>query len=138
MNARPLRFTALFLCATIVAGLVVRFAHLGLPAFVVKYGGSMLWALMFYWIISALWPAGRILPAALFTGVLTAAIEFFKLVHSPALDGFRLTLPGILLLGRVFSLWDIAAYWLAIAIGAGLDARIRSKRKERMPWSIRS
>jgi hypothetical protein len=138
MQARRLKFTALLLCATIVAGLAIRFAPLGLPAFVVKYGGSMLWALMFYWIISALWPAGRILPAALFTCVLTAAIEFFKLAHSPALDGFRLTLPGILLLGRVFSLWDIAAYWLAIAIGAGLDARIRSKRKERMPWSIRS
>jgi hypothetical protein len=138
MRPRPLIVTCLLLCATIGAGLTIRFAHLGLPAVVVKYGGSMLWALTFYWIISALWPSGRIIIVAFCTAALTAAIEFFKLVHSPALDVFRLTLLGILLLGRFFSLWDIAAYWLAIAIGAGVDARIRSKRKERMPGSIRS
>jgi hypothetical protein len=125
MPSRSLAITGLLLSVTIGAGLAVRFAHLGLPALVVKYGGSMLWALMFYWIISALWPAGRIVPAALFTAALTAAIEFFKLVHSPALDAFRLTLPGILLLGRVFSLWDVAAYWLAIVIGAWLDSLLR-------------
>jgi len=111
----------LLVLGTVVAGLVVRFAHLGFPSGVVKFGGSMLWALMFYWIISALWPSGRVIPGALFTAGLTAAIEFFKLVHSPALDAFRLTLPGVLLLGRVFSPWDIAAYWLAIAIGAWMD-----------------
>ena len=125
MRARPLMVTALLLVGTVTAGLAIRFSHLGLPAFIVKYGGSMLWALMFYWIFSALWPAGRIVPAALFTSALTAAIEFFKLVHAPALDAFRLTLPGILLMGRVFSLWDIAAYWLAIAIGALIDWRMR-------------
>jgi hypothetical protein len=125
MPPRSLIATGLLLGATIVAGLAVRFAHLGLPGFVMKYGGSMLWALMFYWVISALWPTGRMIPAALFTAALTAAIEFCKLVHSPALDAFRLTLPGILLLGRVFSLWDIAAYWLAIAIGALIDWRMR-------------
>ncbi len=125
MAPRSLTNTGLLLGATIGAGLAVRFAHIGLPSGVAKYGGSMLWALMFYWIISALWPSGRIVHAALFTATLTAAIECFKLVHSPALDAFRLTLPGILLLGRVFSLWDIAAYWLAIAIGASLDVLMR-------------
>jgi hypothetical protein len=125
MPARPLTVTALLLVVTVAAGLLVRFAHLGLPGFVMKYGGSMLWALMFYWIASALWPSGRVVPAALLTAGLTAAIEFFKLVHSPVLDAFRLTLPGIMLLGRVFSPWDIAAYWLAIAIGALIDWRMR-------------
>lgn len=126
MPPRSLTITGLLLGATIGAGLVIRFAHIGLSSGVAKYGGSMLWALLFYWIISALWPAGRVVPAALVTAALTAAIEFFKLVHAPALDAFRLTLPGILLLGRVFSLWDIAAYWLAIAIGAAVDERLRS------------
>jgi hypothetical protein len=127
MAPRSLTITGLLICATIGAGLVIRFAHIGLPAFIVKYGGSMLWALLFYWIISALWPAGRVVPAALFTAALTAAIEFFKLVHVPALDAFRLTLPGILLLGRVFSYSDIAAYWLAIAIGVRIDSWIRPR-----------
>jgi hypothetical protein len=48
------------------------------------------------------------------------------LYHSPELDAFRLTLPGILLLGRFFSAWDILAYWSAIAAGVLLDRRIRS------------
>jgi hypothetical protein len=127
MPPRSLTITGLLLCATIGAGLAIRFAHIGLPSGVAKYGGSMLWALMFYWVISALLPAGRVVPAALFTAALTAAIEFFKLVHSPALDAFRLTLPGILVLGRVFSPWDIAAYWLAIAIGVWIDSWIRPR-----------
>jgi Protein of unknown function (DUF2809) len=124
MPPRSLTITALLLGATIGAGLAIRFAHIGLPSGVAKYGGSMLWALMFYWIVSALWPSGRVVPAALFAAGMTAAIEFFKLVHAPVLDAFRLTLPGVLLLGRVFSLWDIAAYWLAITIGAWADWRL--------------
>ena len=51
--------------------------------------------------------------------------EFFKLFHAPALDAFRLTLPGILLLGRIFSVWDIVAYWLAICIAALGDLAMR-------------
>jgi hypothetical protein len=71
-------------------------------------------------------PSLRIISGALLTAGITTAVEFFKLHHSPALDGFRLTLPGILLLGRIFSVWDILAYWLAILAGVFLDVRIRS------------
>ncbi len=86
----------------------------------------MLWALTIYWIISALLSSFRLFAAALLTGGITTAVEFFKLYHSPVLDAFRLTLPGILLLGRIFSVWDILAYWLAILAGVFLDVRIRS------------
>ena len=58
--------------------------------------------------------------------MLTTAVEFAKLYHSPALDAFRLTLPGILLLGRFFSVWDMLAYWSAIAAGAWLDRALRA------------
>jgi hypothetical protein len=78
----------------------------------------MLWALMIYWVISALLPSMHILSVALLSVILATAVEFFKLYHSPALDAFRLTIPGILLLGRIFSGWDIVAYWLAICVGA--------------------
>src|ERR1700756_915018 len=97
--------------ATIVAGLVVRFAHLGLSPFVVKYGGSTLWALMIYWIASTVLPRWRIPAVVLLAGSFGTAIEFGKLYHSPGLDAFRLTLPGIVVLGRFFSVWDILAYW---------------------------
>lgn len=124
-HQRPLILSLALVLLTVAAGLVIRFAPLGLPSFIVKYGGSTLWALMIYWIVSALLPSWRLLKVALLTGAFTAAIEFFKLYHSPTLDAFRLTLPGVLLLGRSFSVWDIIAYWLAISIGVFSDKRIR-------------
>jgi hypothetical protein len=125
MTPRP-HVRSLALCfATIVAGLTVRLVPLGLPASVVKYGGSTLWALMIYWIVSTLSPTLRLLTAALLSGCIATAVEFFKLYHSPGMDAFRLTLPGMLLLGRYFSVWDIVAYWMAISVGALIDMRMR-------------
>ena len=111
--------------ATVVAGLVVRFAHLGLPPFVVKYGGSTLWALMIYWVASTIFPKWRIPAVVFLAGTLGTAIEFGKLYHSTAIDAFRLTLPGIIVLGRFFSVRDILAYWLSVSVGALVDWRLR-------------
>jgi hypothetical protein len=113
--------------ATTAAGLAIRFAPLGLPSFVIKYGGSVFWAMLIYWIISSVLPSTRLLAVVILTCALTAAVELTKLHHSPGLDAFRLTLPGMLLLGRFFSLWDILAYWLAISIVFLIDSRIRVK-----------
>jgi len=111
--------------ATMGAGLLLRFAPLGLPALVVKYGGSTMWALTIYWVLAVLlarWQPWRVLVVA---GVIATAVEFFKLYRSPEVDVFRLTLPG-----RYFSVWDIAAYWVAIGVGGLVDASvIRSRRK---------
>jgi hypothetical protein len=124
MRIRSILFSLELMACTIALGLAIRFAPLGLPRFVVKYGGSMLWALTIYWVVSTLLPRLRFVPAALLAGTLATGIEFLKLYHAPALDAFRLTLPGILLFGRIFSAWDILSYWLAIAAGAFLDARL--------------
>lgn len=125
MQPRPLVHSLGLMAVTIAAGLAIRFAALGLPPFVVKYGGSMLWAAMVYWIVSALLPRWRFPAVAMLAGALATAVEFLKLCHAPALDAFRLTLPGILLLGRIFSVWDIVAYWLAICIAALGDLAMR-------------
>ena len=125
MSARPLTLSFGLMLTTMAAGLVVRFAHLGLSTFVVKYGGSMLWALMIYWIASTVLPTWRFLSVVLLAGTVSTAIEFGKLYRSPALDAFRLTLPGVVLLGRFFSVSDILAYWLAISVGAVVDWRLR-------------
>ena len=106
---------------TIAAGLTFRLAPLGLPAFVVKYAGSTLWAVMIYWITSTLLPRWRLPLVAVISALIATAVEFFKLYHSSGMDAFRVTLPGMLLLGRYFSVWDIVAYWLAIAAGALAD-----------------
>jgi len=122
--SRSLTLSLALMAATILAGLTVRFVPLRLPPFVIKYGGSMLWALMIYWLFSTLLRRQPVFLVALIAGVVATTVEFFKLYHSPAADAFRLTLPGILLLGRFFSAWDVFAYWLAIAIGACIDLRI--------------
>jgi hypothetical protein len=127
MTPRPLVTTLALMSATVAVGLAVRFVPLGLPQGVVKYGGSTMWALMIYWIVSTLLARGRLPVVALIAGAIATAVEFFKLYRSPCMDAFRLTLPGILVLGRYFSVWDIVAYWVAIAIGARVDAGIRRR-----------
>lgn len=107
---------------TLIAGLLVRFAPLGLPWFVMKYGGSTMWALMVYWVLAFIWPRGGVGPAALVAGVIATLVELQRLYHSPGLDAFRHSLAGILLLGNFFSVRDIVAYWLAIAVGAVVDS----------------
>jgi len=62
-------------------------------------------------------------------GTTAAAVEFSRLLHTPAFDAFRLTFAGRFLLGRFFSLKNIAAYWLVIALTASLDRRFHPGRE---------
>lgn len=101
---------------------------LGLPAFVVKYGGSLLWATMVFLLVGVLLP--RLTPSQLaaIALVIAIAVELSRLVHTPWLDAFRLTTPGALLLGRIFSLWNLVAYAAGIGFGVWIDrlAALRS------------
>jgi hypothetical protein len=127
MTRRILTSTALLLAAT-ATGLIWRMAPLHLPWFLYKYGGSMLWAVALYWVIAAILPRLTATRIALIADVVAAAVEFSRLWHTPGFDAFRVTLAGKLLLGRFFSLKNIAAYWLAIAFTAWLDQRCLTPR----------
>jgi hypothetical protein len=129
-RARPLWLSVALIGTTILAGLIIRFAPLGLPPVLIKYGGSSLWALMIYWIVSTLFSSRRIIFVVLVAGTVSTAVEFIKLFHIPTLDVFRLSIPGILLLGRFFSVWDILAYWLAILVGASIDWKLGNSGQE--------
>ena len=107
--------------ATMLAGLVLRLVPLGLAYPLVKWGGSVLWAAMVYWLLAALMPYMRAVTVALATAVVAGLVESLRLYHSPGLDAFRLTLAGVLLLGRVFSRWHLLAYWATIAVVSLLD-----------------
>ncbi|MGJ4929942.1 DUF2809 domain-containing protein [Bradyrhizobium sp. HKCCYLS2038] len=102
-------------------GLRVYGRGLGLPVFVVKYGGSVLWATMVYVLLVALLPLMSWRQTGLLALAVAVIVEASRLVHTPWLDSFRLTLAGALLLGRIFSLWNIAAYVAGILIGIGID-----------------
>src|ERR1700694_1097942 len=98
------------LCLSIiVAGLALRGfgSGLGLPAFVVKYGGSLLWGAMVFFVV-AIATRDQFRPRiALISISIAVCVELFRLVHAPWLDAFRQTMAGALLLGRIFSLWNM-------------------------------
>jgi Protein of unknown function (DUF2809) len=112
---------ALLLLLTIPLGVAWRMALLGLSPFWFKYGGSALWAMALYWLIAVCFPRLSVVGLSCLAAVVAAVVEFSRLWRVPAVDAFRLTLAGRLLLGRYFSLKNIAAYWLAIAMAALLD-----------------
>jgi hypothetical protein len=109
------------LLITIPIGLAVRFLPLGLPWFLYKYLGSILWAVALYWFLAALLP--RLRPPALapLAIIIATVLELSRLVPFALLDAFRLTFAGQILLGRYFSVKNIVAYILAIALAATLD-----------------
>ncbi len=108
----------------IAAGLLLRFVTAGLPVFLVKYGGSFLWAGMVYFLIAAVQAYRRPAILAIMAAVVAAFVELSRLYHTPGLDAFRLTLAGALLLGRVFDPWHLLAYGSAIVVAAVMDAAI--------------
>jgi hypothetical protein len=107
----------------VVSGLALRgFGFsLGLSAVVVKYGGSLLWAAMVFFLVAIVASHSSRLSVALISASIAVAVELFRLVHAPWLDAFRLTLPGALLLGRIFSPWNMLAYGVGVALAVWLD-----------------
>jgi Protein of unknown function (DUF2809) len=115
--------------AIMISGLALRgFGLLGLPALVVKYGGSMLWATMVFFLVAL--AASRLSrwSIALISAAIAIGVELFRLVHAPWLDAFRLTLAGALLLGRIFSLWNLLGYGAGIVLGVAIDRFAMSPR----------
>jgi Protein of unknown function (DUF2809) len=114
---------ALLCLSIIAAGLALRGfgLGLGLSAFTVKYGGSILWGAMVFFLVAIVASRSTRRSVVMIAAVIAVGVELFRLVHSPWLDSFRLTMAGALLLGRIFSPWDILAYAIGIALGALLD-----------------
>jgi Protein of unknown function (DUF2809) len=109
------------LLITIPIGLAVRLLPLGLPWFLYKYLGSVLWAVALYWFLAALLPKLRPRALAALAIVIATLLELSRLIPIAPIDAFRLTFAGKILLGRYFSIKNIAAYLLAIAFTAILD-----------------
>ncbi|MCP3472073.1 DUF2809 domain-containing protein [Bradyrhizobium sp. CCGUVB1N3] len=114
----------------IACGLALRWYGfpLGLSAFVVKYGGSLLWATMVFFLVGALLPHLTRPQIAGIAAAIAIVVELSRLVHTPWLDAFRLTTAGALLLGRIFSLWNIVAYAIGIVFGAWIDRLVALRR----------
>ena len=66
----------------------------GLPRLIVKYGGSVLWAAMVFFLVAIAAPRLKQRYVAILAATIAVGVELFRLVHTPALDAFRLTLTG--------------------------------------------
>lgn len=106
--------------AIIACGVSLRLGGyaIGLPYFLVKYGGSVLWGGMVFFLFAGLLPRQPVPRLALLSFVAAALVEFSRHYHTPWLDEFRLSLAGALLLGRIFSWWNILAYAIGIVLAA--------------------
>ncbi|AOO81562.1 DUF2809 domain-containing protein [Bosea vaviloviae] len=126
-RARSRWITIAFCVAIIVSGLLLRRfgPGLGLPFIVVKYGGSLLWGTMVYALLASTAVRRPAAQLAALAALIALSVELFRLWHTPWLDAFRLTTPGALLLGRVFSPWNLVAYAVGIGLGWGADRLLR-------------
>jgi Protein of unknown function (DUF2809) len=127
-SRKPPRSAYALCCAAVIAsGLALRTYgyRLGLPFEVVKYGGSVLWGSLVYFLVAVLAPTRAARHRVCVAAGITISVELFRLVHTPWLDAFRLTTAGAWLLGRVFSPWNIVAYLSGIALAATMAKRLR-------------
>ena len=110
-------------------GLLLRSRFLELPAFLTKYGGDALWALLVFFGFGFLFnrmPTWRLATIAL---GFAWAIEFSQLYHAPWIDSIRGMRIGHLVLGSTFNWPDLAAYVVGIALGGLIESRVNGFRR---------
>ncbi len=121
MRLMPRIKYALLTALLIGTGLLIRSPLFGLPHGIAKYSGSIVWGGTVYAATACLLPKQGSLRTAIVASTLAVGVEFSQIWHTPALDAFRSTTIGVLLIGRFFSWWDIAAYLIGIAAVCLLD-----------------
>ena len=90
---------------------------------------SVLWGAMVYEFLAVLFPTMRPVRIVLLSMVVSIGVELFRLYHTPWLDAFRLTIAGALLLGRIFSIWNIVSYAIGITTAFALEHCLVRRRR---------
>jgi hypothetical protein len=110
--------------AMIGAGLISRrFPHV-LPAIAVKYPGDVLWALMVFFGMGAVFRNASSLQLGLGALGFSFGIEVLKLCQAPWLVSVRHTALGHLIFGQVFSWQNLVAYTAGILTGVVTEVLI--------------
>ena len=98
-------------------GLLSRSNWLPLSAFVAKYAGDALWALLVFLGFGFIFAARSTWFVAALAVAFSVLIEFSQLYHAGWIDALRKHPLGALVLGDTFAWADIAAYLVGIACG---------------------
>ena len=119
------RLVSVLCCGVVFGlGLLSRSSLVPLPAFMAKYAGDALWALLIFLGFGFLFPSSSTTSVASFAVLFSVSIEFSQLYHAPWIDALRRTTPGMLVLGDTFAWADIAAYLVGIVGGVGCESLI--------------
>lgn len=111
---RTRSYYALLIMLVIALGLLSRALSGWLP----NWLGDILWGVMVFFITGFLFKDRPTFNIAILAAVFSLGVETAKLYHAPWLDAFRYTTIGGLLLGYVFSIYNILCYFSGIAAGA--------------------
>jgi Protein of unknown function (DUF2809) len=112
---------------TIVVGLTVHVRGGSLPPRVRDVLGDALWAVMMTWIISAVAPAVSLWWRAGAALAVCFVVEMSQLIHTPALDALRETMPGHLVLGSGFDARDFGAYAAGVLAAVIFERTIKPR-----------
>jgi hypothetical protein len=132
------RSRALYLllaAGTIVLGLATRRFRGVLPDIVGAYAGDVLWAVMVYLPIAAIWHRAAPRRVAAGAAVVALAVELSQLYHAPWIDAVRQTRIGGLVPGFGFLWSDLACCAAGIARAAALDRRLTRRASASGPQS---
>jgi hypothetical protein len=102
---------------TILAGLASRRLPQVFPAFAGKYPGNVLWALMVFIGLGAIFRAASSAKLGLWALGFCFGIECLKLCQAPWLANVRHTTLGHLVFGHVFSWQNLVAYTIGVSAG---------------------
>jgi hypothetical protein len=122
LRSRTLSAVAVVL--VIAAGLALRARMIPLSAFVIKYGGDALWALMVFCGVGFLLRRASTVRVGLIAICFSCAVEFSQLYHAPWIDAVRGTRLGALAIGSTFNWPDFLAYGVGVGVGMMLERAI--------------
>lgn len=111
----------------IAAGLASRRFPDLLPAFLGKYPGDALWALMVFLALGFMkprWPSAFTAGLAL---TISFAVEFSQMYQAPWINSLRDTTLGHLVLGTTFGWYDLAAYAAGVLAGYVADIGLHGR-----------
>ena len=78
----------------------------------------MLYAVMVFFILSAIAVKSKVYQTAIMSMTITFAIEFSQLYQADWINAIRATLPGRLVLGQGFLWSDLVAYTMGVLLAA--------------------